>query len=61
MTYNGLTRERVESMPNGPMPYIISMVGALMSSMTGGAYHFTSAGMPIFKAPSGLGTAIFMG
>lgn len=31
MTFNSLTRERVESMPNGPMPYIVSMVGALIS------------------------------
>jgi len=31
MQYNGLTLERVESMPSGAMPYIISMVGALIS------------------------------
>ncbi len=31
MQYNGLSTERVESMPFGFMPYIVSMVGALIS------------------------------
>jgi Protein of unknown function (DUF1761) len=31
MAGNGLTRERVESMPSGATPYIISVLGALIS------------------------------
>jgi len=31
MDGNGLTKERVESMPSGATPYLISIVGALLS------------------------------
>ncbi len=31
MTANGLTEERLQSMPNGALPYVISVVGALIS------------------------------